>query len=157
MKKIITTRKCGSIKVSQETVGSSRTKQSFKDECCVHKIMDKHKRTGIMKVNKFYERPQYGDFSNPVEYQEAQNIIIAAHDQFDMLPASIRKKFDNDPATFLEFCTNPENSDAMIEMGIKEPIEVKTNNDNENAPSKAPKKAVTAVSKDLPKDDKGID
>jgi phage internal scaffolding protein len=116
-------REDGTYKVISFCQGTSMTLQSERDHCDVRKIMEKHKRTGIVRVNKFYEKPQYGDFSNPIDYQNAQNTIIKAHDQFDALPAAIREKFGNDPVQFLEFCTDEANEQAMIDMGIKAPHE----------------------------------
>ena len=48
------------------------------------------------------------------------NQIIAAQEAFNSLPSDIRKKFDNDPAEFLEFVSDEKNNDEMIQMGLKE-------------------------------------
>ncbi len=121
MKKLIK-RKDGTTRVCALPSGVSLTKQNFKDECNVHNILEKHKRVGVMKVNKGYENPMYDDFTQVPDYQEAQNIIIKAEEQFDSLPATIREKFQNDPSLFLEFCTNENNLDQMIELGLRAPI-----------------------------------
>lgn len=114
----IVERKNGTKKVLSMPSGKSLTKQSFKKECDIHSILEKHKRTGVMTVRS--GSPQYGDFFEPLDYQDALNTIIVANEQFASLPAAIRDKFANDPLTFLEFCTNEENSEEMIKMGLKE-------------------------------------
>ena len=48
------------------------------------------------------------------------NQIIAEQEAFNSLPSDIRKKFDNDPAEFLEFVSDEKNNDEMIQMGLKE-------------------------------------
>lgn len=111
------------VKVQRVTSGKSLTQQCFKNECDVIQMLEKHKRTGIMRVNKGYEKPLYDDFSGSVDYKESCNLIIKAEEQFMSLPSGIRKKFDNDPAEFLAFCENPENADEMIKLGLREPIE----------------------------------
>ena len=37
---------------------------------------------------------------------------------FEELPSQIRKKFNNDPAQFLDFVQNENNKDALYEMGL---------------------------------------
>ena len=62
--------------------------------------------------------PSYGDFSSVLEFQQAQNILIEAQDAFDALPASLRKRFDNDPAVMLEFIENPDNREEAEKLGL---------------------------------------
>ena len=41
---------------------------------------------------------------------------------FEELPATIRKKFENDPAKFLDFVNDERNADEMVELGLREGI-----------------------------------
>jgi len=100
-----------------EITGQSKTKQSFKEECDINNILKLYKKTGILP-DLIKANPQYGDFSNPVDYQEALNTISHAADQFSNLSAAVRKRFDNDPRIFLEFATNPKNKEEMINLGL---------------------------------------
>lgn len=93
-----------------------RTKSEFKESCDINYIMHKYLKTRVVPV--MTKTPIYGDFSEPFDYMTAQNALIAANDNFESLPADVRKKFDNDPAKFLEFATNPDNQDEMIKMGL---------------------------------------
>ncbi|AXL15307.1 internal scaffolding protein [Microviridae sp.] len=95
----------------------SMTKQSFKDECNINKIMDKFQKTGAINHYASHE-PTYGD-ATPGDLLNAQLIISNANSMFEELPSSIRKKFDNDPAKFLEFVQDERNQEEMIELGLK--------------------------------------
>lgn len=95
----------------------SRTKQSFKDECDVNNIMAKYKKTGILpQVIK--KNPEYGDFSNPVDFLESMDTVAKAQQQFEGLPAQMRERFENDPYKFLEFCSKKENREEMASLGL---------------------------------------
>jgi len=104
-------------KIVAPSGGELRTKQSFKDECDVNNIMAKYRKTGVLP-SLIRANPVYGDFANPVDFQEAHNLIILANEQFAALPALARERFNNDPAKFLEFCTNKANKEEMGRMGL---------------------------------------
>lgn len=101
------------------------TKQQFKAECDVNNIVAKAKKTGLVShLSKYHG--QYGDFSQPVDYQSALNYMMEASDVFMSLPATIRKKFDNDPGQFLAFAEDPANQDGMRELGLLPPLPKKS-------------------------------
>lgn len=95
--------------------GESRTKQAFKEECDINRILSSYMRTGI--VQGAATPPTYGDLS-PIDYQSALNLIIEAEEAFDSLPSALRKRFDNDPSEYLSFASNPDNRDEMIKLGL---------------------------------------
>lgn len=95
---------------------SSRTKQSFRDECDINNILRQFNVTGELPVGSV--QPQYGDFSGITDYQSALNAVMAAQDSFLALPAKVRAKFDNDPALFVEFASNEANRDEMKALGL---------------------------------------
>jgi phage internal scaffolding protein len=98
-------------------VGETRTKQSFKAECDINNLLKKYQKTGMIDhVNKY--KGQYGDLSNPVDYQTALNVIIAAQASFDSLPSSVRKRFGNDPGEFVQFVSDPKNKEALYDLGL---------------------------------------
>ena len=99
-----------------------RTKSEFKESCDINNMLAKYQQTGNLPLMK--QNPIYGDFSEPTTYQEAQNTLIVAQQQFDGLPSEIRKQFDNDPEQFLEFCNDPKNANQMRKMGILEQPEI---------------------------------
>jgi len=93
-----------------------QTKQSFKDECDINSIVKKALRNGLLPDGNV--NPIYGDFSDVKTYQEGLNVVLRAETQFNALPAHVRSKFQNDPAQFLEFATDPKNSEEMISLGL---------------------------------------
>lgn len=94
-----------------------RTKQSFKDECDINNIMKKFQRTGQLP-DMIRKEPRYGDFADPVDFQDSMNLVIFAQEQFDALPAHVRERFANQPVRFLEFATNPANAEELVKMGL---------------------------------------
>jgi phage internal scaffolding protein len=96
------------------------TQQHFRDECDINNIMSRYERTGIL-VDPLQQRqvkPEFGDFSNIPDYQEAQNALIEAHQLFDNLPATIRKRFLNSPAQLLDFMADESNIEEAVKLGI---------------------------------------
>jgi len=106
---------------------TNRTKQAMKDECDINVIMAKYLKTGIINHVASYQG-DYGDY-DAIDFQEAQEILMAGQQMFGQLPAAVRKEFQNDPAQFMSFCSNPENKIRMIELGLTnetlEEIEIK--------------------------------
>ncbi len=93
-----------------------RTKQSHKDECNINNIMAKFQKTGMIDfVNN--HQPQYGDVSD-INYQSALDDVRHAQSLFDGLPSSVRKRFDNDPGQFLEFCNDPNSREEAVKLGL---------------------------------------
>jgi len=98
--------------------GTSRTKQSFKDECNINTIMLRYQKTEIIEhYNKHMGK--YGDFTNtPSDYQSCIDQVMEAEGLFMELPSSVRKTFQNDPGQFLAFVSDPNNLEAMVDMGL---------------------------------------
>lgn len=61
------------------------------------------------------------DFIDAPDYERAVQIANAANDQFMLLPASIRGRFENQPSQFLAFMSNPANKEEIIRMGLANP------------------------------------
>lgn len=113
----------------------SMTKQSFAGECDVNNIMAKYVQTGIPP--ELRSSGIYGDFSSLPDYQQAQNIMVQASEQFENLPSHIRERFQNDPEKMIEFCSDEKNRDELIKLGmIDAPI---TLPGGQNLPSDKPK------------------
>lgn len=109
--------------------------QHFKDECDVNNILRKYEATGLV-THVANGTPSYGDFSSVLEFQQAQNILIEAQDAFDALPASLRKRFDNDPAFMLEFIENPDNREEAEKLGLLNKSIDSTGDSNDVVPPK---------------------
>jgi len=92
------------------------TKQSFKDECDINKIMARYVKTGVVEhINN--HAPNYG-FATANDFRESLELIAQARSTFADLPAEIRKKFDNDPSNFLGFVEDPNNRSELALMGL---------------------------------------
>ncbi len=108
------------VAVRHHPSGPSLAKQSFREECDINTIMKKYEKTGLIEhLNR--HQGDYGNFIGYEAYHESLNKLLAAQEAFASIPSSIRRKFGNDPAEFLEFAQNPENLDQMIEMGLAPP------------------------------------
>ena len=95
---------------------TSRTKQSFKDECDINQILAKYQTQGIVDhINK--HEPQYGETTS-LTYQDSMQIVAKANSMFEELPATVRKRFNNQPEQFLDFVQNPENKSELQKMGL---------------------------------------
>lgn len=100
--------------------GPSMTKQSFKDECDINRILMKYQKTGLLTHVQSYGG-RYEDLPSNLDYQESLNAIMAAEEAFMSLPSSLRSRFGNDPATFLDFVGNPANENELVELGLANP------------------------------------
>lgn len=117
--------------------GTGRTKQSFKDECDINIIMAQYLKTGVVDfVNRHQAR--YGDVTG-LEYQEAMQIVAESKTMFEELPSKIRQRFENDPAQFLDFVSDPSNASEAHSLGLLRP-------DYQPPASNAPAASVAAPS-----------
>lgn len=99
----------------------SLTQQCFADECDINQIVARYVKTEVMNVRSDYLSGRFVDLASMPDYKEACNIVIAANEAFQKLPADLRKRFDNDPSEFLDFVSDPSNVDKFEEYGLKEP------------------------------------
>jgi len=123
----------------------SLTKQSFTEECNINNIMAKYQKTGALDhVNK--HQPSYG-YASSNTFQESLEIVKRGQEMFNDLPSSIRNKFGNKPAEFLEFVQNPENLKEMQEMGLANPTKFNEESDTIPPAKKSEAKNVEDVAK----------
>lgn len=94
-----------------------RTKQSFKEESDINHIMARWQRTGVID-HLAANPPTYGNFITAGDYQEACNSVIAADAAFAAMPAHIRDRMNNDPATFMNFMADPNNQAEAVKLGL---------------------------------------
>lgn len=103
-----------------EIEGPSRTRQEFAAECDVNEIMKRYEKAGVLThVNR--REPLYLDYSEVPDLQTAMNQVFTAEREFMLLPARVRKEFDNDPVRFVEFASKDENIDRLREWGLAKP------------------------------------
>lgn len=61
----------------------------------------------------------YDDFTDSKSLQDALEITIHAKQQFEMLPAEIRNRFENEPGRFLDFVNDPKTLEEQYKLGIR--------------------------------------
>jgi phage internal scaffolding protein len=122
-------------RVVHPTGGPVKTEQHHQDAVNVNTIMRKAFQTGMLpqKSNAFY-----GDFSNVVDFQTAQNAIKAAEQAFYTVPAEIRKRFENSPQKLLEFLEDADNREEAMDLGLIERPPVEDVEEPSGVPSEPP-------------------
>lgn len=102
--------------------GEGRTRQDMKKECDVNFIVSQYLKTGRYPIGAV---GTFGNFDG-YDYMEALNALAAAQDAFDSLPAKIRKKFNNDPLEFVEFCGDDGNHSELVKLGLAKELPVES-------------------------------
>lgn len=100
----------------------SLAKQAFLEETDINKIVERFNLTGQLPSN--VRMPTYGDFTDIPDFHSAMNAIRLAQESFNAMPPQVRERFNNDPGKFVDFCSNPENRDEAIKLGLVEPQEL---------------------------------
>lgn len=99
--------------------GKSMTVQAPADEVDINKIMARISK-GLPVLTSDNE-PFYGDVSEFDGLQDALIKVQEAEDLFMQYPAGLREKFDNDPVKFVDFMSDPANTDEAIKLGLALP------------------------------------
>lgn len=140
MKKVITKRPNGTIRVQTIFEDVSMADDTLANESDVNYIMQKYKKTGsITHYNK--KVASYGDFTMPRDLQSAFEAVDNAKKAFSQLPAVVREKFKNNPVVLEQWLNDPKNLNEAVELGlINKPA---SNNDdfNDDKNSSASKKS----------------
>lgn len=109
--------------VSDETglkcLDKSRTQQQFAEESDINTIVNRFLKTGQLPDN--VRVPQYGDFTEVMDFQTAMNAVREAQESFDRLPGQMRARFHNDPQELLEFVSDADNYDEALKLGLVQP------------------------------------
>lgn len=101
------------------TNARDRTQQSQAAETDINLIVKRFKVTGVMPQG--IRRPTYGDFNGISDFRTAMDAIIQAEKAFDSLPSEVRNRFRNDPALFVDFCSDEKNLEEMRKLGLAVP------------------------------------
>lgn len=102
-----------------ETVGPTMTRQEFKEDCDINRILGQYRKTGMI-AHRNTHQGQYGEFAK-MDFHEAMNFVVETQEMFETVPSDVRSKFGNDPGAFVDFVTNSDNLDEMREMGLAPP------------------------------------
>lgn len=122
--------------------GPSLTRQEMAAECDINNIMKQYEKH-LADPMRSVREPRYYDFTQmPDTLMGAMDVFHRAEEAFMTLPAQVRREFDNDPALFADFASDPENLEQMREWELAPRPE---------PPAKAPPTEVVIVQGDLPK------
>jgi len=91
--------------------------QSERDKCDLNIIKAIYDKTGTMH-NIRTDQPKYGNFTSSRDYHELLFRAQQAQDDFMLLDAQIRARFDNDPGKLLDFVSLPQNRVEAIKLGL---------------------------------------
>jgi len=95
----------------------SMTKQAMKEECDINGIMKRFERTGL--INHQAAREAYfADVSEVPDFASAIAQVNKAEAMFMSLPAKLRAKFNNSAVEYVNFCSDPANRDALVDLGL---------------------------------------
>lgn len=99
----------------------SKTQQHFKDKSDVNKIVARAFKTGVIDPKVLNtNNMMYGDFTSGFDFKEAQQKMIDAQNDFNALPAAVRKRFNGDPAALIDFIADDANYDEAVRLGLIE-------------------------------------
>lgn len=99
----------------------SLIQQSDMDSADINKIMARYEKTGVLiDANLSERKPMYGDFTEIKDYHQMLSGIRNVERAFELLPAKIRNRFENDPQQLIDFLENPENNKEAVELGLKD-------------------------------------
>lgn len=100
----------------------SLTKQAHKEECDINNIVQAHMSgAAVTHFNKY--EGQYGEVSGD-DFRASMDKILKAQQMFDDLPSSVRNRFGNSPAAFLDFASDANNAEELVNMGLAEGTEL---------------------------------
>lgn len=99
-----------------------RTKQAYKDQTDINKILAKAAKGQTISHLAKYE-PVYGDFADIDDLLSAHDRLERGRQIFSELPSEVRKEFANNPAEFFRYVNDPANAGRLGEIipGLAKP------------------------------------
>lgn len=94
----------------------SLAKQEFLEESDINVLVDRFGLLGEPPTG--VHAPVYGDFSHVKDFTSAMQAIALANESFDSMPAHVRARFQNNPAYFVDFCSDDKNYDEAVALGL---------------------------------------
>jgi len=94
----------------------ARVKQEFLQDTDLNRVMGKYK--GPLPSGYLDAKAQFGDFSQVPDFATMQEKVIAAHELFAALPATVRKIYGNDPGEFIAATQTPEGIKTLQALGL---------------------------------------
>lgn len=101
--------------------GEGRTKQAFKDEADINNIVARYRATGMLP-HVAARRGVFADVSKLGDFRTQLDTLTVFKQAFETLPAVLRSRFGNDPATLVEFLQDPANLEESVKLGLREAL-----------------------------------
>lgn len=98
----------------------SLTVQSQAEEADINTIVRNFGVTGLLPQN--VRVPTFDDFSGIDDYRTAIETIREAEKSFLAMPSDVRRRFDDDPQKFVEYCSDSRNLEEMRKLGLAVPV-----------------------------------
>lgn len=94
----------------------TRTRVSEQNATNINTIVKQYDRTGYLpQVDR---EALFLDVTEMPDYRTSLDLIQKADDMFMDLPADLRARFDNDAAIFLDWTSDEDNREEMVELGM---------------------------------------
>lgn len=122
-------RKSNTVDHSFATTGPSLTRQEFAEECDINVLMARYDSAIGGGPNNLppADAIHYVDWTTaPSTLLEYMDLMRESERAFMMLPAVVRKEFENDPVQFCDFASDPENLPQMATWGLAKAPEPKS-------------------------------
>ena len=97
--------------IEAKVYDDGRTKQAFKDETDINKLLAKAQKAGTLSHLQKHGA-YYGDFAN-FDFDDAQFALARARSIFEELPSEVRREFEQSPAKFFAFVNDPKNASDL--------------------------------------------
>lgn len=114
--------------LATKTGNDGLTKQADAQDADINVLVKRFGITGTLPAVPV--PPTYQQFSEVFDFQSAMNVIRDATEAFNALPSDVRKRFNNDPGAFVDFCSETAddgkslaNLAEMRKMGLALPPE----------------------------------
>ena len=88
-------------RVTSDCSEGGLTEQAHAKRCDVHRIVKDYQKTGFIS-HSVRQPPQFMDVPQAMDFREAMTIMARGQQTFEALDPNIRKRFENDPAQFLD-------------------------------------------------------
>ena len=128
-----------------------RTKQAFKDECDVNRLLQRFQKDGAMSHLEAYGQ-EYGEYST-FDFHAQMEKLRRGNEIFAQLPSEIRSgEFENDPGRFFEYVNNPENVQRLPELfpALAKPGRFNLDTSSQTPPGATKEPVVSPTPQDAP-------
>lgn len=93
-----------------------RTRQDDLHRCDINNIVARYNSTGELPVKN--REAFFADVSSMPDFATAFEVMDKAREGFYSLSAEVKSRFENNPAKFVDFTSNPANRDELVSMGL---------------------------------------